>query len=177
MNKDLAIRRKVLNIYNKRQEDFPTLRAYNDYLEEVEDMIFNLIDGVNVQAIDEKIKLYQEQNADQILASNARKVEERSAALRKQTVQQPAANTEAASEQAQLLAQASNGMYAPAVAPGSTYVQPKPAALSGHDREGLFEDEETKKLRREKGARAGGWTPELGRRRAFEEAFSSLCVN
>lgn len=33
-----------------------------------------MIDGVNVQAIEEKIKLYQEQNADQIIASNARKV-------------------------------------------------------------------------------------------------------
>lgn len=24
--------------YNKREEDFPSLREYNDYLEEVEDM-------------------------------------------------------------------------------------------------------------------------------------------
>ncbi|MCO5603375.1 hypothetical protein L7F22_057525 [Adiantum nelumboides] len=165
------------NIYNKRQEDFPTLRAYNDYLEEVEDMIFNLIDGVNVQAIEEKIKIYQEQNADQIIASNARKVEERSAAHRKQNVQQSSVSTEVASEQAQPFAQAPSGIYAPAVAPGSTFMQPKPAVLSSHDREGLAEDEETKKLRKERGARAGGWTPELGRRRAFEEAFSSLWVN
>ncbi|KAI5077349.1 hypothetical protein GOP47_0007173 [Adiantum capillus-veneris] len=104
-------------------------------------------------------------------------VEERSAALRKQTVKQSSVSTEAASEQAQPIAQAPSGMYAPAVAPGSTFMQPKPAASSSHDREGLVEDEETKKLRKEKGARAGGWTPELSRRRAFEEAFSSLCVN
>lgn len=176
MNKDLAIRRRVLNIYNKRQDDFPSLRAYNDYLEEVEDMIFNMIDGVNVQAIEEKIKLYQEQNADQIIASNARKVEERTAALRKQTVQ-TLVKTEANSEQAQSFGQAPSGTYAPAVAPGSAFVQPKPAALTSHDREGLFEDEETKKLRKERGARAGGWTADLGRRRAFEEAFSSLYVS
>eukprot|EP00250_Pteridium_aquilinum_P007664 c17336_g1_i1 orf=477-1007(-) len=176
MNKDLATRRRVLNIYNKRQDDFPSLREYNDYLEEVEDMIFNLLDGVNVQAIEEKIKIYQEQNADQIVASNARKVEERTAALRRQTVQTSVV-TETTSEQTQSFGQAPSGIYAPAVAPGGAFVQPKPAALSSHDREGLFEDEETKKLRKERGARAGGWTPELGRRRAFEEAFSSLCVN
>lgn len=176
MNKDLAIRRRILNIYNKRPEDFPTLRAYNDYLEGVEDMIFNLIDGVDVQAIEEKVKLYQEENADQIIASNARKAEERSAALRKQTVQ-TSVNTAATSEQVQSIGQAPSGIYAPAVATGGVFVQPKPAVLTSHDREGLFENEETKKLREERGARAGGWTPELGRRRAFEEAFSSLWVS
>ncbi|KAH7428811.1 hypothetical protein KP509_09G018700 [Ceratopteris richardii] len=137
-------------------------------------MIFDLIDGVNVQAIEEKIKIYQEQNADQIVASNARKVEERAAALRKPTAQQPVMNPEPPSEQGQ---QGISGIYAPAVAPGSAFVQPKPAMISSHDREGVVEDEETKKLRKERGARAGGWSSELGRRRAFEEAFSSLWVS
>ena len=72
--------------------------------------------------------------------------------------------------------QQTSGIYAPAVAPGSVFVQPKPAAVaSSHDRD-LYEDEDTRKQRQEKGAKAGGWTPELGRRRAFEEAFSSLWV-
>ena len=36
--------------------------------------VFKLIEGVDVQAIEAKIKLYQEEHADQIIANNARKV-------------------------------------------------------------------------------------------------------
>ena len=32
-------RREVRRSYYRREEDFPTLRSYNDYLEEVEDPI------------------------------------------------------------------------------------------------------------------------------------------
>jgi CDK-activating kinase assembly factor MAT1 len=37
-------------------------------------------------------------------------------------------------------------------------------------------DEETMRLRAERGARAGGWTAELGKRRALEEAFNSIFI-
>lgn len=87
--------------FNKQEEDFPSLREYNDYLEEVEDMsmrrfIFfctficltcwligfgyllevacNLIEGIDVTAIEAKIAKYQEENAEQIVNSRARKV-------------------------------------------------------------------------------------------------------
>jgi hypothetical protein len=36
--------------------------------------VFKLIDGEDVPAIEAKIKLYQEEHADQIIANNARKV-------------------------------------------------------------------------------------------------------
>lgn len=39
-----------------------------------------------------------------------------------------------------------------------------------------IDDVETLKLKAERGARAGGWTSELSRKRALEEAFSSMCV-
>ncbi|WOL10450.1 hypothetical protein Cni_G19205 [Canna indica] len=39
------------------------------------------------------------------------------------------------------------------------------------------EDEETMKLRAEIGARARGWTIELSKRRAIEEAFSSIWIS
>jgi len=92
--------------FNKREEDFPSLREYNDYLEEVEDMseflcfffqwllsivfnsrfyldqkkkfffltVFDLVAGVDVPAIEEKIAEYQKENADLILINQARKV-------------------------------------------------------------------------------------------------------
>lgn len=86
--------------FNKREDDFPTLREYNDYLEEVEDMsmyeealsldlivgssvnvrpvfsfeAFNLIEGIDVPAIEAKIAKYQVENAEQIINSRARRV-------------------------------------------------------------------------------------------------------
>jgi hypothetical protein len=36
--------------YNKRQIDFNALKDYNDYLESVEDIIFNLCEGLEVRA-------------------------------------------------------------------------------------------------------------------------------
>ncbi|KFO22952.1 CDK-activating kinase assembly factor MAT1 [Fukomys damarensis] len=38
VDKEVEIRKKVLKIYNKREEDFPSLREYNDFLEEVEEI-------------------------------------------------------------------------------------------------------------------------------------------
>ncbi|KAK9217069.1 hypothetical protein WN943_005694 [Citrus x changshan-huyou] len=36
--RELAIRKKIASIYNKREKHFPSLEEYNDYLEKVEDM-------------------------------------------------------------------------------------------------------------------------------------------
>nr|KJB48859.1 hypothetical protein B456_008G090500 [Gossypium raimondii] len=80
-NKEMQIRRRISNIFNKREEDFPSLREYNDYLEEVEDMIFKLIEGIDVQAIEEKITNYQQENAEQIMINQARKAEDLAAAM------------------------------------------------------------------------------------------------
>ncbi|PWA16651.1 hypothetical protein CCH79_00004406 [Gambusia affinis] len=38
VDKEVEIRKKVMKIYNKREFDFPSLRDYNDYLEQVEDI-------------------------------------------------------------------------------------------------------------------------------------------
>ena len=72
-NKEIAIRRRIANIFNKREDDFPSLREYNDYLEEVEDMTFNLIEGIDVAAIEARIAKYQEENTEQIMINRARK--------------------------------------------------------------------------------------------------------
>lgn len=75
------------------------------------------------------------------------------------------------------------GQYAPAVAGG--IAQPRPMGMgpqpiplgSGHDMMGLeYEDEETMRLRAEKAARAGGWSFEISKKRALEEAFASIWI-
>ena len=48
MDKEVEIRRKVTQELFLREEDFPSLRAYNDYLEQIEGFIFNMANGVDL---------------------------------------------------------------------------------------------------------------------------------
>ncbi|KAG9454414.1 hypothetical protein H6P81_007318 [Aristolochia fimbriata] len=181
--KEMAIRKRIGNIFNKREEDFPSLKDYNDYLEEVEDMTCSLIEGIDVAVIEAKIAKYQEENAEQIINSRARKAEELAEALRLSKLSNHAlAEATDAASGSQVGGVGGAGQYAPAVT-GAAFGQPRPTGMipqlqpvpvgGGHD---LPDDEESQKLRAERGGRAGGWTIELSRRRAFEEAFSSMWI-
>lgn len=182
MNKEIQVRRRVQNIYNRREEDFPNLRAYNDYLEEVEDIIFNLIEGVDVAVTEEKIARYQEENAEAIVASRARRAEEEAAALRTEQGFGARSTTEPATIEPVNAAVSSSmppaGQYAPAMfLPPRPTGQPVPLGAPSYNANGEPEDEETKRIREERGLRAGGWTMELNRRRTMEEAFLSIWVS
>ncbi|KAH6759369.1 cyclin-dependent activating kinase assembly factor-related / CDK-activating kinase assembly factor-like protein [Perilla frutescens var. frutescens] len=180
--KEMNIRKRIANIYNKREEDFPSLREYNDYLEEVEDMIINLVEGIDVPAIEARIAEYQRENAEQIMNAQARKAEEYAAALAasKGQIQQTGVDLSFGSQAG--TSNVPQGQYAPAVAgvtqPRPMGMGPQPIPLgSGHDMMGLeYEDEETMRLRAEKAARAGGWSVEISKKRALEEAFASIWI-
>ncbi|PKU71896.1 hypothetical protein MA16_Dca021734 [Dendrobium catenatum] len=173
--------------FNKREEDFPSLKEYNDYLEEVEDMTFNLIEGIDVDAIESNIAKYQEENADQIIIARARKAEELAAAL---NASKGPVQTETTDLGAGLGSQTTGtglqGHYAPTTLPGSGLLQPRPTGmvpqplpiggLSIHPHGYAVEDEEGMKLRAERAAKAGGWTADLSRKRALEEAFNSIWI-
>ncbi|WCJ34522.1 cyclin-dependent kinase-activating kinase assembly factor-related / CDK-activating kinase assembly factor-related [Euphorbia peplus] len=166
--KEMSVRRRIASIFNKREDDFPSLRDYNDYLEEVEDMIFNLVAGVDIPAIEEKIAMYQKENAEQIILNQARKAEELAAALAASKGQPAAkADTDAI--------QNSQGGFAMEYAPSVLGGQPRPIGMapqpfpvggSGMD------DEAMARLR----GRAGGWSMEMCRKRALEEAFATIWV-
>ena len=66
IDKEVEIRRRILRDFCKTQEDFSTLREYNDYLEEVEDIIFNLANNIDVEETKRKIQDYKEYNKDYI---------------------------------------------------------------------------------------------------------------
>ncbi|KAI8020187.1 CDK-activating kinase assembly factor MAT1 [Camellia lanceoleosa] len=214
--KEMAIRKRIASIFNKREEDFPSLTEYNDYLEEVEDMIFNLVEGIDVPAIEEKIAEYEKENAEQIMNAQACKAEEYAAALAASKGQPAQADSDVVRRLHALsfhvvscllkiflrhhqvhcyfyffdsMSQSSQvgvaaGAYAPAVA-GGGIAQPRPIGMaplpipigSNHEMQGCdINDEEMMKLRAERGIRAGGWTVELSRKRALEEAFSSIWI-
>ncbi|XP_075699817.1 CDK-activating kinase assembly factor MAT1 isoform X2 [Rhinoderma darwinii] len=66
IDKEVEIRKKILKIYNKREEEFPSLRDYNDFLEEIEEMVFNLTNNVDLDDTKRKIDQYQKENKDTI---------------------------------------------------------------------------------------------------------------
>ncbi|XP_012693534.1 CDK-activating kinase assembly factor MAT1 [Clupea harengus] len=66
IDKEVEIRKKVLKIYNKREFDFPSLREYNDYLETVEEIVFNLTNNLEVERTRQIMEQYQRENRDVI---------------------------------------------------------------------------------------------------------------
>lgn len=179
-NRELAIRKRIASIYNKREEDFPSLKEYNDYLEEVEDMIFNLVEGINVHEFEEKIQEYQKENAEQIMINQARKAEELAAALAasKGISAQDDPNGDPNQSALGGIGVGTQGQYVPTLAGG----QPRPSGIpqpiphaGGMDLQS-YDNEEMMKLRVERGGRAGGFSIELSKKRALEEAFASIWI-
>ncbi|KAJ6547115.1 CDK-activating kinase assembly factor MAT1-domain-containing protein [Mycena capillaripes] len=72
VEKEIAIRRRVAKEFNKRLEDFSNLREFNDYLEDVEDITFNLINDVDPVGTEARIAAYREANAALTLLNSQR---------------------------------------------------------------------------------------------------------
>lgn len=74
VEKEVDIRKKILKIYNKLEEDFQTaidpLRSYNDYLEEVETIIWNLANGEDVEETKKQVEKYKKDNENLIRKNN-----------------------------------------------------------------------------------------------------------
>jgi len=62
VEKEVIVRRRMAKEFNKRREDFVDLRSYNDYLEEVEDITFNLINDIDVPQMEARIQAYRAEN-------------------------------------------------------------------------------------------------------------------
>lgn len=72
VEKEVDIRRRVLRDFNKKEEDFETLAEYNDYLEEVETIIYNLSNDIDIVNTNKKIELYKRDNKEQIQKNKGR---------------------------------------------------------------------------------------------------------
>ncbi|KAG8126607.1 putative CDK-activating kinase assembly factor MAT1 protein [Naja naja] len=75
VDKEVEIRKKVLKIYNKREDDFPNLAEYNDFLEEVEEIVFNLTNNVDIEGTRKKMEIYQKENKEVIHKNKIKLVE------------------------------------------------------------------------------------------------------
>ncbi|XP_026864005.1 CDK-activating kinase assembly factor MAT1 isoform X2 [Electrophorus electricus] len=72
IDKEVEIRKRVLKIYNKRDSDFPSLGEYNDYLEQVEEIVFNLTNNVDIESTKQIMEQYQRENKDLIQRNKAK---------------------------------------------------------------------------------------------------------
>ncbi|KAJ1751391.1 TFIIH/NER complex subunit [Coemansia sp. RSA 989] len=63
---EVRIRQQMAQIFNKREEDFKTLKDYNAYLEMVEDLILKRLDGVESEEVDSQIEKYAKENQKSI---------------------------------------------------------------------------------------------------------------
>lgn len=72
VEKEVNIRKRILRDFNKREEDFATLREYNDYLEEIETIIYNLANNIDVIETNKKIEQYKKDNKEQIAKSKSK---------------------------------------------------------------------------------------------------------
>ncbi|KAK2623730.1 hypothetical protein QTJ16_006911 [Diplocarpon rosae] len=68
VEREVDIRKRVGLVFNRRQEEFETLLDWNNYLEEVESLIFDLVEGSREDKLhaEEKLKRYKESNMGDI---------------------------------------------------------------------------------------------------------------
>ncbi|TFK62193.1 MAT1-domain-containing protein [Pluteus cervinus] len=72
VEKEVAVRRRIAREFNKRREEFRDLRSYNDYLEEVEDITFNLINDIDLPNTEARIQRNRAENTASIELNNQR---------------------------------------------------------------------------------------------------------
>lgn len=72
IEREVDIRRRVAGVFNRREEEFESLRHWNNYLEEVENLTWNLLQGVDVKETEEKLDAYRRQNEKGIKQNAAR---------------------------------------------------------------------------------------------------------
>jgi len=76
VEREVDIRKKIIKIYNQREGDFNSLADYNDYLEEIEVMIFNLANKTDVEETKKKVEQYKKDHEKQIKKNNSKLHEE-----------------------------------------------------------------------------------------------------
>lgn len=72
VEKEVDIRKRILRDFNKKEEDFNSLKEYNNYLEEVETIIYNLCNDIDIVNTNKKIEQYKKDNKEQIMKSKGR---------------------------------------------------------------------------------------------------------
>ncbi|GIL57361.1 hypothetical protein Vafri_12607 [Volvox africanus] len=167
LDKELKVRRRILAIYNKDREDFQSKEEFDDYLEEVEDIIWRLSSNVEIERTEAQIRKYRQQNQEQINAKSARQANMDVQAV---VTQLTAASLAAAAAQAAKAAAPPMSGGLPTILP--KLVQDYSTMLDG-GRNFKYDRRVLDRVGPEAEA-AGGWTAGVARARLAQEAFGSL---
>lgn len=83
------MRRRVGAVFNRRQEEFETLSDWNDYLEQIEGLVFDIVEGTDMERkkADERLKLYAEEYKEEIKESARAEKEEEELTRRRQAAE------------------------------------------------------------------------------------------
>jgi hypothetical protein len=73
VERDFTIRKKIKAIYNKTAESFSTDLEYKNYEELIEDIIFNLVNSIDIDETNKAIALYQKEHLQQIAEDQSRR--------------------------------------------------------------------------------------------------------
>ena len=88
VEREVDIRRRVADVFNKREEDFDTLQDYNNYLNDVEDLTFNLIYKIDLEQSERKLEAYRLDNEQSILENKALASQESQSAEMRRAMEQ-----------------------------------------------------------------------------------------
>jgi CDK-activating kinase assembly factor MAT1 len=93
VERECDIRKRVGAVYNKRQDEFETLLDWNNYLEDVEGLIFDLVEGGKDDKMraEEKLRAYRESNLGEIEANKRAGLEEMEMEKRRERAEKEAA--------------------------------------------------------------------------------------
>ncbi|XP_038049812.1 CDK-activating kinase assembly factor MAT1-like [Patiria miniata] len=72
VEKEVDIRKRILKEFNRQEDEFTSLQEYNDYLEEVETIIFNLTNEIDMEATKKKVELYRKKNKESIMKNRSK---------------------------------------------------------------------------------------------------------
>lgn len=75
--KDTSWRRRVMKVFNKTERDFAALVEYNNYLEEVEDLIYSIVnEEPDAEEAKARIKAYEEAHRTEIVIRQSQRADE-----------------------------------------------------------------------------------------------------
>uniref|UniRef100_A0A182QSS7 CDK-activating kinase assembly factor MAT1 n=1 Tax=Anopheles farauti TaxID=69004 RepID=A0A182QSS7_9DIPT len=72
VDKEVQIRKRLLKDFNKKEDDFASLDEYNDYLEMIEELVFNLCNNIDIINTNKRIEQYKRDNRDVIMKNKSK---------------------------------------------------------------------------------------------------------
>ncbi|EFW15109.1 TFIIH/NER complex subunit [Coccidioides posadasii str. Silveira] len=90
VEREVDIRKRVMGILNRREEEFDSKRAWDDFLEQREEIITNLVYGTDVAKTEAQLAEYAAQNAASIRHNKTLESQESAFLLQQQTLEQEA---------------------------------------------------------------------------------------